>query len=252
MDICYDLLIDISMYLSSKELYCLSSTKKSYNKLVWYLNNLKAICGQRILNFRYIKSLRISSYHDCELDVSLLTALTELNIGYRVTVKGYNNLTKLSLYTDEKVQCIPLTLTSLSLGMHQKVYNLDHLTNLTYLDLSINQYVRDITKLTSLKTLKLLANYQIENIATLTQLTELDLTCNCRVESIPSLLQLRKLNLCSNKVILSIPYLPKLEELNLMHNKVINDISHLTNLKKVIRYNDEGIKLPAGITVYND
>lgn len=236
-----------------------------------------AITDRAIRTFTRLTALDISEQISARegitnASVSLLTNLTDLNLGNNAKITGdsahlLTNLTRLNLRNNQMIgsgTLVHLTrLRTLELKADWKILPsaLTALTCLTYLDLSYNIRITDdaLLPLTNLRTLLLAGNKKITDkaLSQLTYLEELSLASNSTITSagVSTLENLTSLDLseCPNVKDDGLMWLTNLTSLKLKGNKVVSNGVILRWLKKLDRLSVEGrdlLELPDDDTLW--
>lgn len=190
----------------------------SISKLNAY-NNSMITNVSKLMN---LTTLYAHGYNCGIVNISMLTNLTELNIGNNNRILGITNLTNMQILHADG-ECLVNNDIMLKL------------TNLTYLNVNDNPNVDNINCLKKLQILYANGKSDIKKIDYLPNLTKLSFSGNNKLTNFNHLVHLRTLISVDNPSInnLSIKSLTNLTKLDIEYNSVVNDVSSLTNLTEL-------------------
>ena len=160
-EVCDDLFTDIAVHLNGTNCYRLSCMSKRYNRLVYEVQHLSVRKSVKLNRFVRLKSLY--SFVQIPLDISHLTNLVTLGLD-NYFISDISSLTGL---------------TCLGLGYPSSVVDISMLTNLRKLSLHNPYGVKDISMLTNLTELDISGNRMISDLSNLINLTKLNIS-GCR------------------------------------------------------------------------
>ena len=183
-----DLLTDLSVYLSRRDLFQISSTRKANGRLIFHTTTISIPAGREdITKFNHIIGFsRWCLVSQCELDhLSKLSTFKELslhNISGKIDLSGMVKLRSFTLGSPWNVNIIGfenlVNLTELQIDDScSNIADISHLVNLTKLNLYGNKLIRTVS-LPKLEWLRIKRTL-VEDISKCTNLTYLDLDMQC-------------------------------------------------------------------------